>query len=71
MESKKKLKEKRDLVGILKEAKESVKPEALFRLAGYKPEEVEDFYADLKIADQQKTVSQVKKKNGEIFLRAV
>jgi type I restriction enzyme S subunit len=71
MKAKGKLKEKRDILAVLKESEGPMRPEDLFRMAGYRPEEVEDFYADLKMADQQKTVFQVKKKNGEVFLRAV
>jgi type I restriction enzyme S subunit len=71
MTSKGKPIEKRDILAVLKGAEAPMHPEDLFRTAGYKPEEVEEFYADLKVADQKKDISQVKKKNGEVFLRAV
>ena len=61
---------KRDLIEVLKEANRSLKPEELFRLAGYKAEEVEEFYADLKKADDGSHISQVKMKNGEVYLKA-
>jgi type I restriction enzyme, S subunit len=61
---------KRDLIEVLKEANRSLRPEELFRLAGYKAEEVEEFYADLKKADDGSRISQIKKKNGEVYLKA-
>ena len=70
MISKERSREKRDILVVLNESKFPIRPEDLFRMAGYNPEEVEDFYAALKIADQQKAISQEKKKNGEVFLRA-
>jgi len=61
---------KRDLIEVLKEANRPLKPEELFSLAGYKAEEVEEFYSDLKMADKGTLISQVKKKNGEVYLKA-
>jgi type I restriction enzyme S subunit len=71
MTTKEKPKKKRDILAVLKGSEVPMRPEDLFRIAGYEPVEVDDFYADLKIADQQETISQTKKKNGEVFLRAV
>ena len=71
MPSERKPKEKRDILTVLKESKVAMRPDDLFRIAGYRPEEVEVFYADLKIVDQKKAISQTKKKNGEVYLRAV
>ena len=71
MTSKEEPKEKREILAVLKESEGPMRPEDLFRTAGYNPEEVDEFYADLKMADQQKAIFHVKKKNGEVFLRAV
>ena len=66
-----KFKGKRDILAILRESTAPMRPEDLFRMAGYKPEQVEEFYDDLKMVDQKKAVIQEKKKNGEVYLRAV
>ncbi len=61
---------RRDLVEVLKEANGSVKPEELFSGAGYKPDEIEQFYADLKIADIAGALDEQKQPSGSVYLKA-
>lgn len=71
MKPKKIAQKKRSVIEVLREVNRPIKPEELFQMAGYNSEEVEDFYQDLKIADHSNAISQKKRKNGDVFLRAV
>ena len=62
-------KTKRDVILVLKEAKRPMRPEELFQIAGYKPEEVDQFYADLKTVDQKNAISQEKMECGDVYLK--
>lgn len=61
---------RRDLVEVLREAAAGITPERLFKTAGYKPDEVEDFYADLKRADHVGAFAQQVLDNGDVYLTA-
>ncbi|HEX7331390.1 MAG TPA: restriction endonuclease subunit S [Pyrinomonadaceae bacterium] len=62
--------ERRNLVEFLKELPGRIKPEELFTRSGYKPDEVEEFYADLKIAELAGAFSEEKQDDGSVYLRA-
>jgi type I restriction enzyme S subunit len=61
---------RRDIVDVLKEANRWVKPEEVFSEAGYKPEDIEEFYADLKLADMADAFDEKKQRNGNVLLKA-
>jgi type I restriction enzyme, S subunit len=61
---------RRELTDVLKEVNDWMKPEELFSGAGYKPEEIEEFYADLKLADIAGAVDENKQPNGSVHLKA-
>lgn len=62
--------ERRKLVEVLREAERPLAPEVLFREAGFKPEEVEVFYDELKQADQDELIIEDKRPNGDVYLSA-
>lgn len=62
--------ERRKLTEVLKEVNQPMRPEELFREAGFKPEEVEEFYAELKAADAIKAFDEEKQENGDVYLKA-
>ncbi len=62
--------EHRKLVEVLREAERPLTPEVLFREAGFKPEEVEAFYEELKHADKAELIAEDKRPNGEVYLSA-
>lgn len=62
--------ERRKLVEVLREAERPLAPDALFREAGFKPEEVEAFYDELKQADKDDLITEDKRQNGEVYLSA-
>jgi hypothetical protein len=61
---------RRDLVEVLREAQEPLSPAQLFKSAGYRPDEVEDFYSELKKADQAHAFTQEILDNGDVYLTA-
>jgi type I restriction enzyme, S subunit len=62
--------ERRKLVEVLRESEHPLTPEALFRDAGFKAEEVEAFYEELKQADKDRLIDEEKRQNGEVYLSA-
>ena len=62
--------ERREIIEVLKESKTEMTPEQLFNAAGFNPAEVEEFYAELKKADDEKIINQQKKNNGNVYLTA-
>lgn len=61
--------ERRDIIEVLKESKTKMTPEQLFHESGFNPDEVEEFYAELKKADSARAIEQ-EKKNGGVYLMA-
>lgn len=61
---------RRDITEVLKESKTKMTPEQLFNAAGFNLDEVEEFYAELKKADNKEIINQVKKDNGNVYLTA-
>lgn len=62
--------ERRKLVEVLREAERPLAPEVLFREAGFKPEDVEAFYEELKQADKDELITEDKRSNGDVYLSA-
>jgi type I restriction enzyme, S subunit len=62
--------ERRKLVEVLREAERPLAPEVLFREAGFKAEEVEAFYDELKQADKDDLITENKHPNGDVYLSA-
>lgn len=61
---------RRDLIEVLREAQEAITPEQLFKSAGYRADEVEEFYAELKKADRAQAFTQKVLDNGDVYLTA-
>ena len=61
---------RRDIIEVLKESKTEITPEQLFNAAGFNPDEVEEFYAELKKADNARTIEQKREKDGDVYLTA-
>jgi len=63
-------KDRRRIVDVLAEAKSKLRPEQLFHLSGFKPDNVEEFYAELKDAYNLSKVTQEKLDDGTVYLTA-
>ncbi len=61
--------ERRPLIEVIRNAQQALRPEELFREAGFQPDEVEAFYAELKEADRTQAFVQVIYNNGDVFLK--
>ncbi len=62
--------ERRNIIEVLKQSKTRMTPEQLFHESGFNPDEVEEFYAELKKADNAEVINQEKKNNGSVYLTA-
>ena len=62
--------ERRDLVEVLKESTNKMTPEQLFHESGFNPDEVEEFYNELKRADNAHAIEQEKEDDGSVYLTA-
>lgn len=62
--------ERRDIVEVLRESANKMTPEQLFHQSGFNPDEVEDFYNELKNADNDNAIEQEKEDDGSVYLTA-
>ncbi|HZH98166.1 MAG TPA: hypothetical protein VEX38_04280, partial [Fimbriimonadaceae bacterium] len=60
---------RRSLLSVLSEAKSPLKPEALFREAGFNEEVVDEFFTELRELEKQKKIVQDRDARGEPRLK--
>lgn len=63
--------ERKPLVEVLNSAADHLTPEQLFNQSGYTPEDIEDFYEELKRGVLAQRIGQERPNDTEVYLRAV